>query len=40
MSAGYSQNNPDLARDGSDCNQHEFELKKNYLLVNFPQKAM
>ena len=23
-SAGYSQNNPELARDCSDCNQHEF----------------
>ena len=43
MSAGQSQNHPKLERDGSDCNLHEFEqvcVKKNYQLVNFPQKAM
>ena len=24
MSAGYSQNNSQLVRDGSDCNKNEF----------------
>ena len=43
MSAGYSQNDPELAKDGSDCNQHEFGRvcvrKKINLPVNFPQNT-
>ena len=41
-STGYSQSHPELARDGSDCNQHEFGLvcvRKKLTSLNFPQNA-